>query len=190
MPLRAILFICAALLLSACAHKLDRQTCMALAQGVDYCLAPLPESAPVSQSQLVKLKVKQARHQLLSQLDLMPESLTLVGLAPLGQPLFTLSYDGQRLTSEQSVLLGDQFKAEYLLGLLQLIYWQPEDVNRHLQGATLATYACDAAYCRRLYASDGETIMDIRYSQTSPWTAEVTLEFHQAQLTLNIQPLE
>ncbi|QYK12632.1 DUF3261 domain-containing protein [Shewanella rhizosphaerae] len=190
MPLRASLLICAALLLSACAHKLDRQTCMALAQGVDYCLAPLPDSAPVSQSQLVKLKVKQARHQLLSQLDLTPESLTLVGLAPLGQPLFTLSYDGQRLISEQSVLLGDQFKAEYLLGLLQLIYWQPEDVNHHLQGATLADYACDAAHCRRLYASDGETIMDIRYSRTSPWTAEVTLDFHQAQLTLNIQPLE
>lgn len=86
--------------------------------------------------------------------------------------------------------MGDQFKAEYLLGLLQLIYWQPEDVNHHLQGATLAEYACDAAYCRRLYASDGETIMDIRYSRTSPWTAEVTLDFHQAQLTLNIQPLE
>ncbi|KIO37934.1 DUF3261 domain-containing protein [Shewanella sp. cp20] len=190
MPLRASLFICMTLMLSACAQKLDRQTCMALAQGVDYCLAPLPASTPVSQSQLVKLKVKQSRHQLLSQLDLTPDSLTLVGLAPLGQPLFTLTYDGQQLTSEQSVLLGEQFKAEYLLGLLQLIYWQPGDVNRHLQGATLTDHTCDAAYCRRLYASDGETIMDIRYSQAQPWAAEVTLEFHQAQLTLNIQPLE
>ncbi|ASJ98207.1 MULTISPECIES: DUF3261 domain-containing protein [Shewanella] len=190
MPLTRGLMLAAILLLSACAQTLDRQTCMVLAQGVDYCLAPLPAETNISQSQLVKLKVKQSRHQLLSQLDLSPQTLTLVGLAPLGQPLFTLSYDGDQLTSEQSLLLGEQFKAEYLLGLLQLIYWPTEDVNRYLQGATLASYECDAPRCRRLYANDGATIMDIRYSQTAPWAAQVNLDFQQAQLSLDIRPLE
>ncbi|GIU46378.1 DUF3261 domain-containing protein [Shewanella algidipiscicola] len=180
-----------ALALSGCSQHLQRQTCMPLASEVSYCLAPLLNEPLRSQSLQVDLSIAGNRHQLLSQLELSSQQLTLVGLAPLGQALFTLTFDGQRLDSLQSRILGEQFKAEYLLGLLQLIYWPTETVNRHLHGATMTTVKCDAPLCRRLYANDNEAnIIDIRYSQPQPWQAQVDLAVVPAELTLHIRPVE
>ncbi|WP_345773520.1 DUF3261 domain-containing protein [Shewanella sp. Isolate11] len=183
------LLILSIVALSGCAQQLTRQTCMSLASEVDYCLAPLLKNH-LSQTQQVNLEVDDKRHQLMSQLELTPEQLTLVGLAPLGQALFTLTYDGEHLDSQQSILLGDEFRGEYLLGLLQLIYWPIEDVNRNLQGGQLTRQTCDAALCRTLYASDNTTaIIEIRYSQSSKWQAQIILTIAQAKLTLKITPI-
>ncbi|WP_299802735.1 DUF3261 domain-containing protein [uncultured Shewanella sp.] len=159
---RLSLFIISSLLLTACSHILQRQTCVELAQDVSYCLAPVAEhiAAPrtagletsaISVTQKVSIETQDSQHELLSQLELDQQQLTLVGLAPLGQALFTLTYDDQTLVSEQSQLLGDQFQAEYLLAIMQLIYWPDASVNRHLQGAQIQPYKCDAPLCRGLF---------------------------------------
>ncbi len=176
------------LALSGCAQQLNRQTCMSLAKEVDYCLAPLINMEQ-SQTQQVNLEVNGQRHQLMSQLELSPEQMTLVGLAPLGQALFTLTYDGHSLNSEQSRLLGDEFKAEYLLGLLQLAYWPEEEINRHLQGGKLERHFCAKANRRVLYAEDKTEVITISYSQAAIWQAQVTIEIPQAKLTLKITPI-
>ncbi|QYJ85895.1 DUF3261 domain-containing protein [Shewanella mesophila] len=201
--IRSLILLWVVIGMSGCAQHLQRQTCMTLATDLDYCLAPLLQNSQHSQSQRVNLDVDGKRHQLMSQLELSPEQLTLVGLAPLGQALFTLTFDGELLNSEQSLLLGDQFKAEYLLGLLQLIYWPLDDLNRHLQGGIITSPACEAMMCRKLYASgdiggktngsgsgSGREIVDIRYSKQSLWQANIVLTLAQAKLTLKITPIE
>lgn len=175
---------------TACSHTLQRQTCVALASNVSYCLAPIPAASQIhSLTQQVSIQVDGAHHELLTQLELDKQNLTLVGLAPLGQALFTLTYDGNSLSSQQSVLLGDEFKAEYLLALIQLAYWPIEDVNPYLQGASLMTQSCDAAQCRTLYANQTQSIMQIRYDQQDPWKAEIQLAIPKAKFELKITPI-
>lgn len=197
--IRSLILLWLLIGMSGCAQHLQRQTCMTLATDLDYCLAPLLQNSHQSQSQRVNLEVDGKRHQLMSQLELSPEQLTLVGLAPLGQALFTLTFDGEQLNSEQSLLLGKQFKAEYLLGLLQLIYWPLGDVNRHLQGGVITSPSCEAVMCRKLYAGDNidnktngssSEIIDISYSDRSLWQANIVLTLAQAKLTLKITPIE
>jgi len=191
------ILICLTLLVSACSQTLQRQTCVALAKDVSYCLAPIPPDSQVrSVTQQVAINVDDARHELLSQLELDREQLTLVGLAPLGQALFTLVFDGASLNSQQSMLLGDEFKAEYLLALIQLIYWPLEDVNAHLQGARLTSPECDAPRCRRIYATGSEAKSDqqesllmIRFDKRDPWQAEVELAIPKAKFELKITPV-
>ncbi|GHB14804.1 DUF3261 domain-containing protein [Shewanella indica] len=210
--------------LSGCSQLLYRQTCVALAKDVSYCLAPLPlnQAAPKGQtsdtkatkgskqpdepqgsdsvqtqtleqtlslSQQVRLQRGEQSHELISQLELQPQQMTVVGLAPLGQALFTLIYDGHTLTSEQSVLLGNEFKAEYLLALLQLIYWPEEKLNAYLDGARVKLEDCAAVLCRVLLSNDNRELMRISYSSPNIWHAEVTLNMPQADLKLNIKPL-
>ncbi|MGG7093301.1 DUF3261 domain-containing protein [Shewanella indica] len=210
--------------LSGCSQLLYRQTCVALAKDVSYCLAPLPlnQAAPKGQtsdtkaakgskqpdepqgsdsvqtqtleqtlslSQQVRLQRGEQSHELISQLELQPLQMTVVGLAPLGQALFTLIYDGHTLTSEQSVLLGNEFKAEYLLALLQLIYWPEEKLNAYLDGARVKLEDCAAVLCRVLLSNDNRELMRISYSSPNIWHAEVTLNMPQADLKLNIKPL-
>lgn len=175
---------------TACSHTLQRQTCVALASEVNYCLAPIPANSQIhSLTQQVSIGVDEEHHELLTQLELDKQQLTLVGLAPLGQALFTLVFDGNTLSSQQSMLLGDEFKAEYLLALIQLAYWPVEDVNPHLQGASLVSQACDAARCRTIYANETQLVLEISYDKIDPWSAVIELAIPQAKFKLKITPI-
>ncbi|MBW8185676.1 DUF3261 domain-containing protein [Shewanella nanhaiensis] len=175
---------------TACSHTLERQTCVALASEVNYCLAPIPANSQIhSLTQQVSINVDEEHHELLTQLELDKQQLTLVGLAPLGQALFTLVFDGNTLSSQQNMLLGDEFKAEYLLALIQLAYWPMEDVNSYLQGANLVSQACDAARCRSIYASETQEIIEISYDRIDPWSAVIELAIPQAKFELKITPI-
>ncbi|MFB2781441.1 DUF3261 domain-containing protein [Shewanella mangrovisoli] len=157
-------------------------------------------SSPQSFSQKVSIKVGDNTHELLTQLELEGERMTLVGLAPLGQALFTLVYDGNTLSSEQSLLLGDEFKAEYLMAMMQLIYWPEQSIKSHLEGGELVTGLCDTLPCRQFYSqdtlisrSDNQTqVIQIRYQQQTDdalWQAHINLTMPQAKFELEIQPI-
>lgn len=173
-------------------------------------------SSPQSFSQKVSIKVGDKSHELLTQLELEDERMTLVGLAPLGQALFTLVYDGNTLSSEQSVLLGDSFKAEYLMAMMQLIYWPEQSIRAHLEGGHLVTGLCDTVggnqgdtligtrentiLCRQIYSQDtlisksGQQthVVQIRYQQNigdALWQAHISLTMPQAKFELEIEPI-
>ncbi|MFB2754657.1 DUF3261 domain-containing protein [Shewanella xiamenensis] len=151
-------------------------------------------------SQKVSIKVGDNTHELLTQLELEGERMTLVGLAPLGQALFTLVYDGNTLSSEQSQLLGNEFKAEYLMAMMQLIYWPEQSIRSHLEGGSLVTGLCDAIPCRQFYSqdtlisyNDNQTqVIQIRYQHQTDdtlWQAHINLTMPQAKFELEIQPI-
>lgn len=157
-------------------------------------------SSSQSFSQKVSIKVGDNTHELLTQLELEGERMTLVGLAPLGQALFTLVYDGNTLSSEQSQLLGNEFKAEYLMAMMQLIYWPEQSIRSHLEGGSLVTGLCDAIPCRQFYSqdtlisyNDNQTqVIQIRYqhqTDDSLWQAHINLTMPQAKFELEIQPI-
>ncbi|EGM68218.1 DUF3261 domain-containing protein [Shewanella sp. HN-41] len=165
-------------------------------------------STPQSFSQKVSIKVGDETHELLTQLELEGERMTLVGLAPLGQALFTLVYDGNTLSSEQSVLLGDNFKAEYLMAMMQLIYWPEQSIRAHLEGGHLVSGLCDTvgdtlvdtSPCRQIYSQDtlisknGQQtqVLQINYRQGTGdmlWQAHINLTMPQAKFELEIQPI-
>lgn len=173
-------------------------------------------SSPQSFSQKVSIKVGEESHELLTQLELEGERMTLVGLAPLGQALFTLVYDGNTLSSEQSVLLGDSFKAEYLMAMMQLIYWPEQSIRAHLDGGHLVTGLCDTVGgnqgdtligtrvntipCRQIYSqahlesesAEQAQVLQINYRQGTGdmlWQAHINLTMPQAKFELEIQPI-
>ncbi|MCH1931075.1 DUF3261 domain-containing protein [Shewanella sp. A25] len=197
--------------LMGCSELLYRQTCVELASDMRYCLAPLEPSAlsansgqqinsegeifsSQSLSQKVNIRHGDQSHELLTQLEIEDNKMTLVGLAPLGQALFTLVYDGHTLSSEQSLLLGDSFKAEYLMAMMQLIYWPKYSVSSHLQGGELRLGQCDSLPCRQIYRQGNKAeseVINIRYRQQgdSLWQAQVHLAIPQAKFELDIQPI-
>ncbi|WP_028773449.1 DUF3261 domain-containing protein [Shewanella waksmanii] len=181
----------ACIILSGCTTTKVRQTCMPLASGVDYCLAPLSAAVSSDNRTLqVNLDVKGQSHQLLAQLEINAKLATLVGLAPLGNALFTVTYDGQQINSQQNRLLGSEFKAEYLLAMLQLIYWPINDVNQHLQQGHLVSSQDTAGPVRRLYANDSAVAaIEIKYNSSDLSQAQVQLMIADAQFNMTVTPL-
>lgn len=211
---RLLLTFLVLLATTGCSQLLLRQTCVGLSRNVNYCLAPLPiqakelretpdapkpqraSKAPTkptpesrSQTQKVSIEIDGKRHELLSELELSEQQLSVVGLAPLGQPLFDVRFDGNSLASEQSLLLGDNFRAEYLVALLQLIYWPEGQINAALAGGQLQEQACEQPRCRSLSSKDEGELVHISYSHPDPWRARITLNIPAAKLTLKITPL-
>ncbi|QYK05015.1 DUF3261 domain-containing protein [Shewanella zhangzhouensis] len=217
MKLRLLLTCFLLLAATGCTQLLLRQTCLGLSTNVNYCLAPLPvqakelkenpdapkpqraPKAPAttpaptpknqSQTQKVSIEINGKRHELLSQLELDGQRLSVVGLAPMGQPLFDVSFDGNQLKSEQSVLLGDNFRAEYLIALLQLIYWPEQELNAALSGGQVSEQSCPQRRCRILTSPEDGGIVHISYSHQEPWLATIILEMPSAGMKLKITPL-
>ncbi len=206
--------------ISGCSQLLIRQTCVALSPSINYCLAPLPlEQRPLpsnkektkslkeqpiksdldpntslSTTNKILLTIGQEQHELLTQIEVQANKITLVGLAPLGQALFTLVYDGEQLISEQSPFLGEQFKPEYLMAIMQLIYWPKKLINSHLSSGVLVSKPCNKVHCRYLLtdaASGTETdeIIVIHYSDLELWQAHIDLSIPAGNFKLNITPL-
>ncbi len=180
-----------AMFVSGCSQQLQRQTCVKLTPEVNYCLAPMLQS-PTNNEQLLSQKISfthgEKHHELLTQLELNSTQMTLVGLAPIGQALFTVTFDGDEVISQQNVLMGEDFKAEYLMAIMQLIYWPHEQVNPYFNQGEMHDIDCTKQRCSALIVNDQQAIT-IDYSNTNPWLAEVILHFPAANITLSISPL-
>ncbi len=211
-----VVLLLSSLGLVGCSEQLSRQTCVELGKEMRYCLAPMPQgfensakptqapnntelSSPQSFTQKVSIRVGDESHELLTQLELDAERMTLVGLAPLGQALFTLVYDGHTLSSEQNLLLGNEFKAEYLMAMMQLIYWPEQSIRSHLTGAKLVSDQCTTLPCRQFYPLAATMnkqaplapAIQIHYQQTGSglWQSHINLAMPQARFELDIQPM-
>jgi hypothetical protein len=189
-----VLLLLGSSMLVGCSQQLQRQTCVALADKINYCLAPVANTmANTSISQQVTFSRNGVSHQLITELQIDDNSMTLVGLAPLGQALFSIVYDGQSLISQQSSLLGDQFKAEYLMAIMQLVYWPSETVNNQLSAGVWQTQTCGTKLCSQLIDTDTSqpvTIISVEYSQHKPWLANIAIEIKQADVNIMIQTLQ
>lgn len=179
------------LFISGCSQQLLRQTCVKLTPEVNYCLAPMLSSTANSEqvlSQKISFTHGEKHHELLTQLELSPSKMTMVGLAPIGQALFTVTFDGDEVLSEQNVLMGEDFKAEYLMAIMQLIYWPHEQVNPYFSQGEMLDIDCDKKRCSALIVNSKQAIT-IDYSNVDPWVADVILHFPAANITLTISPL-
>lgn len=183
--------------ITGCSQQLQRQTCVALADDINYCLAPPVANHNVNDSisQMVTFSRNGISHQLITELQIDGNSMTLVGLAPLGQALFTIVYDGHALISQQSSLLGEQFKAEYLMAIMQLVYWPVDIVNNHLSAGSWQTQICGTKRCSQLINTHADnnqplSIISVEYSQYNPWLANIAVEIKQADVNIMIQTLQ
>lgn len=177
-------------LLTGCSQQLQRDTCVMLSDNIRYCLADIPsDTASNTYSQYVSIEHQGKRHQLLTEFALTPQQMKLVGLAPIGQPLFTIVYDCKQLHSQQSSLLGDKFSAEYLMTLLQLAYWPESEVNKQLSSGRWQTIDCMQTMCKALI-DDNQSLIVMQYSNTSSWQADIEIAIPAANINIKIQHLE
>ncbi|QSX33919.1 DUF3261 domain-containing protein [Shewanella avicenniae] len=168
-------------------------SCVSLTAEVSQCLAPLPWQQsnalpPDDLVQLVRFNRAESQQELTVSLSFTTQAMTVVGLAPLGQALFSLTFDGHSLSSEQSMLLGNQFRADYLLAMLQLVYWPTELLQASINGAELTEVPCGQSQCRQLHR-DGKLIALVTYQQADHWHSEAVLQLPAANIMLTITPL-
>lgn len=120
-------------------------------------------------------------------LEVDPAALRLAGFA-LGQRVFTLAWDGERLEEQRDARVPEQFQSRTVLRDIQLVYWPAPAVRDALpQGWTLE----DAPGQRVLRYGDKEWL-SVRYGGEPRWKgrAELVNVAEHYRLTIDSQPTE
>ncbi len=187
----ACVLLLASTTLIGCQVNQQRQQCVSFSRQLDYCLQ-MPDVDVLSQTHelTVLFERQQQRHELLLHVEIDNRQLIVVGLGPIGQALFTLTFDGQTLNSQHSALLGNDFKPEYILALIQMAYWPEKSVSIGLQQGNIFSDSLIAQSWRKVIDTEQQEVVMISYQKSvNPWLSTVTINIPEAHLTLTMTPL-
>ncbi len=90
------------------------------------------------------------------------ERLTVIGLVPGGPRMFTIDYDGLKVTSQKNSGVPDALPPELLLNDLQLTLWPRSALQEALENSAWAVSEPDPR-TRRL-RRDGKLIAEVHYA--------------------------
>lgn len=156
-----------------------------LKPGVQITL-PAPGHNPVIQThQLLKNTYRGQEHSLMVLLQADTQHLTLVGLSPVGIRLFTLRYDPQGMTIEQSIAAPGLPPAAQVLADIMLSYW-PQEAWNLPPGWRLI----DTPLQRQLLDDQGKVVTQITYEGTADQRQPIQVQQHAFGYEITIQTLD
>ena len=115
-------------------------------------------------------------------LEVDSQRLDLIALA-LGQRVFSLHYDGQRLQSWRNPILPPQLRDEDILEDVQLTFWPVDAIQRALP----AGWHIEENGLRRTLSLDNKPVMVIVYSGEPHWNGKIELSNLRYNYRLTIE---
>jgi hypothetical protein len=126
--------------LTACARLATAPSAIrvTLDAGANFVLPPMSRVGVIKDElQSITFEAQGRRLDMLCQLQINLQSVTVVGLSPIGNPLFTLTYDQHGVNIHG--LAVDELKGEMLIADILMTYLSPKVLQSQLQGAFLTT---------------------------------------------------
>ncbi len=99
--------------------------------------------------------------------DIDPARILVVGLLPAGPPLFTVSYDGERVTADSPRQVPPALSPERMLNDLQLAFWPTAALEHAFAGTEWRVTEPDSL-TRRLLRS-GALVAEVHYPGPDRW---------------------
>ena len=112
-------------------------------------------------------------------------TMTVVGLSAMGLRVFTIRYDGQQTTVDNSLPVPAQLTPERLIADLQLVHWPVSALAAPLEkaGWELSEPAPGTRRLRR----DQRVVAEVHYTGSDPWQGRSWLVNLEHGYTLNIE---
>jgi Protein of unknown function (DUF3261) len=112
-------------------------------------------------------------------------TMTVVGLSAMGVRVFTLRYDGQHTSVDNSLPVPPQLTPERMLADLQLVYWPLQALEKTLHGA--GWELSEPAPGTRRLRRDARIVAEVHYAGADPWNARSWLVNLEHGYTLSIE---
>lgn len=150
-------------------------------------LAPASLGMPRASSQVLDVAFRQREFTLQCVVQVTPQEMTLIALAPLGQRAFTLNYDGQKVTADISPYVPKNLPPQRVLADLQLALWPLKAwQTQNASGDGQWEVSEPRAGLRRLRHND-RLIEEVHYADADPWNGRFWLVNLALGYTLDIQ---
>ncbi len=170
-----------------------------IANDAYFELLPLSESEMNgSFSQTVTMVFRQDRQTFLSQVEIDPQQMTMVGMATFGARIYTLNYEGETLTFATIPQPSSKLLPENLLADFQLTHWPLEPIREQFDRSEPQTYwfapprklAIEETPGRRTITFGDLKIIDIHYEDGDDGKKEVVFQHLERGYTLHISQFE
>lgn len=161
----ATLILVVPLLVLAACTAIQPQHHVRIADGIDLQLqAPGGDSTAL---QKIDATYREQRHALLMQVETHDGTLAMAGLTPTGTRLFSLSFDGENISSWQSPLFTAPFDGAYVLADYQLATLPVASLQRALpEAANLREETtANGERQRQLLDQHSTVVIEIRYQR-------------------------
>lgn len=138
-----------------------------------FLLSPASARADLSVTQALVFSKGEKRFESVAALEVSPESVSLVGLGPMGNRMLALRWDGKKLEKEADPSLPKDLPLELILRDVMLAYWPAEAVRGAVanDGWTL-----EESPLKRTLQKGGKDLIRIRYDSERRWHANVIFE--------------
>ena len=108
-------------------------------------------------------------------LQVTPQSMTLIALAPLGQRAFTLGYDGKTLSADLSPYVPKNLSPQRVLADLQLALWPLSAWQARLADSQGEWEVSEPRAGLRRLRHDGRLVEEVHYVDADPWSGQIWL---------------
>ena len=110
--------------------------------------------------------------------------MSIVGLSAMGVRLFTMKYDGQSTSMDNTLPIPAQLTPERLLADFQLVFWPLEALKKPL--AASGWQVTEATLGTRRLRRDTRLVAEVHYASADPWTGRSWLVNIEHGYTLSI----
>jgi len=172
--------------LFACTQNTDSVKPLKIARDVNFSLLS-PESFGQSLSLLQSLEInyRGETRQLLAQLEISSNNITLVGLSPLGNRLFTVLWTGESLSEEYLAEWPFPFSPKHILVDVQLALWLKIPQQ---DGFKIREFK--SPQMKREILRNEEIVMRISYETRPFWQGKILIQHLERGYQLSIQTLQ
>jgi hypothetical protein len=153
-------------------------------------LVPPAAAAPHAVRQRLRAMVGDREIALDCVVEVTTDRVTVIGLLPAGNRVFSVRYDGNRVEQERTPQVPEQVQPEQLLADVQLVFWPAESMQAAFGAGPWSLVQPDARTRRLL--RDGRLVAEVHYGDADPWRGRswlVNLERGYA-LIVDSVPLE
>jgi Protein of unknown function (DUF3261) len=148
-------------------------------------LAPQTLGAERSASQIVRGALGAREMTINCVVTVKDGAMTIVGLSAMGVRIFTIKYDGQATSVENTLPIPPQLTPERLLADLQLVYWPLAALEKSLAAA--GWQISESAPGTRRLRRDTQLVAEVHYVGSDPWAGRSWLVNLEHGYTLNIE---
>lgn len=147
-------------------------------------------AAPHSARQRLRAMVGNREIVLDCVVEVAADRVTVVGLLPAGNRVFSVRYDGTSVEQERTPQVPAQLQPEQLLADLQLAFWPAKGLHDAFRGGPWKLSQPDSRTRRLLH--DGRLVSEVHYGDADPWRGRVWLVNFQRDYALIVDsvPLE
>ncbi|TQV87854.1 DUF3261 domain-containing protein [Aliikangiella coralliicola] len=193
---KLIILIIAITCLCSCVSRKLADKSIDISAGVPFSLlTPASLGKQLALTQAAEISFDNNQHELLFQAEITSKKMVVVGLLASGTRLFTIEFDGEKITSEGISKVIEKIKPGYLIADIQLSLWPDKILREHLKQHSdcFKSGQCELLNSnegnRRRFMKDGEEIISISYRGTPSYKHQLEFKHHLRGYGLKISPL-